>query len=89
MFNQNETFNVIDTYNAVVYGIFGFNSKLSSEAEARYIGNCTDIKAHLTKLCTKNTISGYVNKVKRDFDDQFSQWIYYEKYIKGATYVSL
>ena len=79
----------IDTFNAVTYGRFNFNSKLSSEYEARPIVNCPDINAHLTKLCTKNVISEYQDKGKRDFADQFSQSIDDEIYNKGATYVSL
>ena len=47
MFNQNGTFNGIDTYNAVNYGRFDFNSKLSAECEARSIFNRSDINSYL------------------------------------------
>ena len=67
MFNQQGTFNGIDTCNAVTYGRFDFNSKLSSEAEARSIFNQPDINAHLTKLQNENIVSQYVEKGKRDF----------------------
>ena len=87
-FNINGTFNGIDTCNSVNDGRFGFNSKFSSEAEARCIFNLPDIKANLTKLCTKNVISEYVEKWKRNFSDQFYQPIDYEIYIK-AQHISV
>ena len=73
----------------MTYGRLDFSLEFSSEAEARSTVNRPDITAHLTKLCTKNVISEYTEKGKRDFSNQFSKSIDHEKYIKCATYVSL
>ena len=89
MFNQNGTFNGIDTCNAVSYGRFDFNSKLLVEAEVRSIFNRPDINAHLTKLRIENVISDYVKKGEREFVTRYSEGINYDMYTKGATYISL
>eukprot|EP00957_Ditylum_brightwellii_P208097 15355851-Ditylum_brightwellii.AAC.1 len=86
MFNQQGTFNGIDTCNNVTYGRFDFNSKLLSEAEARSSFNYTDINAHLTKLQTENVILEYVERGKRNFANRYSEGINCDKFITGATY---
>jgi hypothetical protein len=86
---QQGTFNGIDTCNTVTYGRFDFNSKLSSEAEARSIFNHPDINDYLTKLQNENIISQYVEKGKRDFLSRYTEGINYGKFITGATFVNL
>ena len=89
MLNQQGTFNGIDTCNAVTYGKFDFQSKLSSEAQARSVANRPDINAHLTTLNKEHIISNYTEKGIRDFAIQFSQDIDYDKLTKGAAFISL
>ena len=79
LFNQNGTFNVIDTCNDVTDGKCDIYLKLVSKDEARYIVKCPYIRTQLTRLCTENLISDYVEKGKYDFSDQFSKSIDYEK----------
>eukprot|EP00957_Ditylum_brightwellii_P125855 9593890-Ditylum_brightwellii.AAC.1 len=73
MFNQQGTFNGIDACNTVTYRQFDFNSKLSSEAEARSIFNRPDINTHFTKLQNENIIPQYVKKGKRDFASRYAE----------------
>eukprot|EP00957_Ditylum_brightwellii_P076475 5812174-Ditylum_brightwellii.AAC.1 len=89
MFNQNGTFNCIDTCNAISYGRFGFNFILSSEAEARSLKNHPDIVTHLANIGSENIISQFLEKEKLEFAECFSATIDCNKYRMGATNVSL
>ena len=89
MFQQNGTFNGLDTCSNTTYGNFDSISKLSAEAEARSIANRPDINAHLTKLRKEKVISEYVEKSKREFAERFSSTIDYSVYSNGGTFVTL
>ena len=89
MFQQQGTFNGINTCSNTTYGNFYSTSKLSAEAEVRSIVNRPNINAHLTKLRKEKVISEYVEKGKRDFAEQFLDSIDYSVYSKGGTFVPL
>ena len=89
MFQQNGTFNGLETASHTSFGHFDSTSKLSTEAEARSIANRSDINAHLTKIRVEKVISEYVETSKRDFAKEFSETIDYDLYYKGGTFVSL
>ena len=56
MFQQNSTFNSLETTNHTRFGNFDSSSKSSAEEEARLVSNRSDISTHLTKLKVNKVI---------------------------------
>ena len=80
----------IDTCTASSYGRFDLpNSFLLNESESRSLFNRHDIDIYLQTLQKEKIISEAVAKSKIDMAQSFSSTFDYNKYYKGATYVSL
>ena len=90
LFQQKGTFNGIDTCTATRFGNFGLPyNMLLQEAEARSIYNRPDIHAHISNLVDENVMSEVVAASKVEHAKCYSNDFDYEKYYKGATYVSI
>ena len=74
MFNQNGTFNGIDTCNAVLFGRFDYNSELLKESEARSLYNRPDIVQHMKKLRSEKIITKFTEKDKLEFASRFARY---------------